>query len=65
MIIAMKVDATPEEIQGVIEKLTEAGMRALNLPGGDRTVIGVASSIPADVREPLRAGSSFLRQPGR
>ena len=53
MIIAMKVDATPEEIQGVIEKLTEAGMRALNLPGGDRTVIGVASSIPADVREPL------------
>jgi 3-deoxy-7-phosphoheptulonate synthase len=28
-------------------------MRALNLPGGDRTVIGVASSIPPDVREPL------------
>ena len=59
MIIAMKVDATPEEIRSVIEKITEAGMRALNLPGGDRTVIGVASSIPADMREPLTGCSRF------
>jgi len=53
MIIAMKAGAAPEEIGDVIRKIEEAGMRALNLPGGDRTVIGVASSIPADVREPL------------
>jgi len=53
MIIAMKAGAAPEEIESVIGKIEEAGMRALNLPGGDRTVIGVASSIPADVREPL------------
>ena len=53
MIIAMRADATPEEIQGIIDKITEVGMQALNLPGGDRTVIGVASSIPADMREPL------------
>lgn len=53
MIIAMKADATPEEIQGVIDKVIQAGMQALNLPGGDRTVIGVASSIPPDMREPL------------
>ena len=53
MIIAMKADATPEEIQGCIDKVIQAGMQALNLPGGDRTVIGVASSIPPDMREPL------------
>lgn len=53
MIIAMKAGATPEEIQGVIDKIVEVGMRALNLPGGDRTVIGVASSIPPDMRQPL------------
>lgn len=53
MIIAMKAGADPEEIQGVIDKITSTGMQALNLPGGDRTVIGVASSIPADLREPL------------
>jgi 3-deoxy-7-phosphoheptulonate synthase len=53
MIIAMKANATPEEIQRVIDKITEFGMKALNLPGSDRTVIGIASSIPADIRQPL------------
>lgn len=53
MIIAMRADATPDEITRVIARITEHGMTALNLPGGDRTVIGVASSIPADLREPL------------
>ena len=53
MIIAMRADATPEDIQGVLDKIEEVGMRPLNLPGGDRTVIGVASSIAPDMREPL------------
>ncbi|MBP6964875.1 MAG: 3-deoxy-7-phosphoheptulonate synthase [Armatimonadetes bacterium] len=53
MIIAMRADASAEEISLVIERITSHGMTALNLPGGDRTVIGVASSIPADLREPL------------
>lgn len=53
MIIAMTAEATREEIQSVIDKIGESGMSALNLPGGDRTVIGVASSIPSDLREPL------------
>ncbi|MHB0998929.1 MAG: 3-deoxy-7-phosphoheptulonate synthase [Armatimonadota bacterium] len=53
MIIAMKADATPQDIQGVIEKITEVDMQALYLPGGDRTVIGVASSISPDLRESL------------
>lgn len=53
MIIAMRADARTEDIDRVIERITDHGMTALNLPGGDRTVIGVASSIPADMREPL------------
>ncbi len=53
MIIAMRADARPEDIDRVLQRITDHGMTALNLPGGDRTVIGVASSIPADVREPL------------
>ncbi|MBI3944442.1 MAG: 3-deoxy-7-phosphoheptulonate synthase [Armatimonadetes bacterium] len=53
MIIAMQADATPEEVQAVIEKVSEVGMRPLPLPGGDRTVIGVASAIPPDLREAL------------
>ncbi len=53
MIIAMKAGATPEEIKGVIAKVEQFGMRPLDIPGGDRTVIGIASSIPSDAREPL------------
>ncbi len=49
MITTMDADATPEEIQGVIDKVIQAGMQALNLPGGATTVIGVASSIPPNV----------------
>jgi len=62
MIIAMKANATPEEIQVVVDRIVEHGMTALNLPGGDRTVIGVASSIPADLREPLT--QAMLSLPG-
>jgi len=62
MIIAMKAGAAPEEIQGVLDKITEQGMHPLNLPGGDRTVIGVASSIPPDLREPLT--ELMLSMPG-
>ncbi len=53
MIIAMKSGATADDIQGVMDRIEQSGMRPLNLPGGDRTVIGVASSIPPDLREPL------------
>lgn len=53
MIIAMRADATPDDISRVIQRISDHGMTALDLPGGDRTVIGVASSIPADLREPL------------
>jgi 3-deoxy-7-phosphoheptulonate synthase len=53
MIIAMKAGATANQIRQVIDKIKESGMHPLDLPGGDRTVIGIASSIPPDLREPL------------
>lgn len=62
MIIAMKADAGLQEIQAVLDKIIEQGMQALDLPGGDRTVIGVASSIPPDLREPLT--ELMLSMPG-
>lgn len=53
MIIVMKADASEEEIHGVMQAISTANMKALHLPGGERTVIGVASAIPPDLREPL------------
>ncbi|MDH7568194.1 MAG: 3-deoxy-7-phosphoheptulonate synthase [Armatimonadota bacterium] len=53
MIIAMRVGASLEEIEAVVARIEAAKMRAVRLPGGDRTVIGVASSIPPEVRQGL------------
>ena len=53
MIIAMNINAAKEDIERVIFKIEEQEMKPLNLPGGERTVIGIASAIPPAKREPL------------
>jgi 3-deoxy-7-phosphoheptulonate synthase len=53
MIIAMKAGATQQDIAGVIDKISQTEMRGIELPGGDRTVIGIASAIPPDRREAI------------
>ncbi len=53
MIVAMKKDASPDEVQRVIERITGYGLRALDWPGGERTAIGIASAIPSELRESL------------
>jgi 3-deoxy-7-phosphoheptulonate synthase len=53
MMVAMAKDATPEQIARVVDKIREFDLKPVDLPGGDRTAIGVASSIPADLRETL------------
>jgi len=53
MIVAMSKDATAEEIQKVVAKIGEQGLRPIEMPGGDRVAIGVASAIPAELRQPL------------
>ncbi len=71
MIIAMKMDAAPEDIEFVISKIEQAEMKALNLPGGERTVIGIASAIPPAARESLTElmlslpGVDYVRQVSR
>jgi 3-deoxy-7-phosphoheptulonate synthase len=53
MIVAMKADAAPGEIQSVIDRITAYDLKALNMPGGERTAIGIASAISPDLRETL------------
>lgn len=53
MIVAMKNDASPAEVEQVIERIKNYGLTALDLPGGERHAIGVASAIPSDLRSTL------------
>lgn len=53
MIVAMKSDATDAEVYEVVSRISSYGLNALDLPGGERHAIGIASSIPPDLRETL------------
>lgn len=53
MIVAMKKDASALEVEQVVEKISSYGLKALDLPGGERHAIGIASAIPPDLRGPL------------
>src|SRR5512142_2167183 len=44
MLIVMKQDATRQEIQGVIEKIGLLGFRAHEVPGTQRTAIGITGN---------------------
>lgn len=53
MIVVMNVNATEKDIQLVVQTIEEHQLKALPLPGGERTAIGIPSSIPAELREDL------------
>lgn len=53
MIVAMKSDATDTEVYEVVARIFSYGLNALDLPGGERHAIGIASAIPPDLRETL------------
>lgn len=53
MIIAMRSDATDAEVHEVVSRISSYGLNALDLPGGERHAIGIASAIPPDLRETL------------
>ncbi len=53
MMVAMRSEATPEQIEAVLARIRADGLTPLELPGGERTAIGIASAIPVDLREPL------------
>ena len=60
MMVLMNADATPEQVDDVIERITGTGMQALQLPGDEHIAIGVASAIPPSLREPLTAAIASL-----
>ncbi len=53
MIVAMRSGASEVELRQVVGVIEEHGLKAVSLPGGERTAVGVASAIPPDLRGPL------------
>ncbi len=53
MIVLMHADASPEQTAGVIEAIEVRGLRALSMPGGEHTAIGIPSAIPPEMRDGL------------
>src|SRR5579871_1477260 len=60
MMILMAADATAQQVDEVIARITAHKMQALRLPGDEHIAIGVASAIPPDLREPLTMELSTL-----
>ena len=44
MLVVMKPQATPEEIQSVCDHIEQLGFRAHPLPGAQRTAIGITGN---------------------
>ncbi len=44
MLVVMKTQATPEEIQAVCQHIENLGFRAHPLPGAQRTAIGITGN---------------------
>ncbi|HZT41893.1 MAG TPA: 3-deoxy-7-phosphoheptulonate synthase [Chthonomonadaceae bacterium] len=60
MMILMAAEATAEQVDEVIARITAHKLQALRLPGDEHIAIGVASAIPPDLREPLTMELSTL-----
>ncbi len=58
--VLMNHDATTEQIDEVIGRITKHDLQALRLPGDEHIAIGVASAIPPDTREPLTTALNAL-----
>ena len=53
MIIVMSIHSGESEIQPVVEAIESMQLKAIVMPGGERTAIGIPSTIPPDLREQL------------
>ena len=47
MLIVMKMDAAPEQIESVVQKIEAHGLKAHAIPGAQRTAIGITGNIGA------------------
>lgn len=55
MMIAMRAEATLDEVKAVAQRIRDAGLTPVELPGGERTAIGIRSAIPVEIRDSLSA----------
>ncbi len=53
MMVLMHVSAGADQINAVINLIESNGLKALRLPGSEHVAVGVASSIPPSLRDPL------------
>jgi 3-deoxy-7-phosphoheptulonate synthase len=53
MMVLLKKDVTEAQLQAVVEVIESHGLKALPLPGGERTAVGIPSAIPPDLRPVL------------
>ncbi len=53
MMVVMRTDATREQIAAAMDKIRQHDLVAQEMPGGERVAIGIPSSIPPALREPL------------
>ena len=64
MLIVMKMDATPEHVDGVVEKVESHGLKAHPIAGSQRTAVGITGNIgivePA-LFEPLEGVLEVIR----
>ncbi len=60
MIVAMAAGATGLEVRAVCEIIEKAGLKPVELPGGERVAVGIASAIPPDMRPDLAERLSAL-----
>jgi 3-deoxy-7-phosphoheptulonate synthase len=47
MLIVMEMNATPEQIDGVVRKIEQRGLKAHPIPGAQRTAIGITGNLGA------------------
>lgn len=45
MLIVMKMDADPKEVEGVVEAIEQHGLKAHPIPGAQRTAIGITGNL--------------------
>ncbi len=53
MIVALSHAATEEQIRTIEKRIAKENLKVVRMPGDDRVVIGIISSIPADTRYDL------------
>ncbi|HEV3076108.1 MAG TPA: 3-deoxy-7-phosphoheptulonate synthase, partial [Thermoanaerobaculia bacterium] len=45
MLIVMKMDAAPEQVEGVVRKIESHGLKAHAIAGAQRTAVGITGNI--------------------